>query len=121
MKNFNLVCVAGGALIALACFLTFGSAGAMDIKVKDLPGGAGKIMWIFGIIIAVVGVLNKRWLHILSLLLGAFVLIIAFKWTGDLKTLQASQGIGSWLMIGGAVIAVIGSVLGLLPKKKPAL
>jgi hypothetical protein len=121
MKKFNTICLAGGMLIILSSFLAFGSAGPVTIKVSDLPGAAGKIMWVLGIAVAIVGTLNKRWLHLLSLICGILVLLIAFKWQADLKKLNASVGIGSWLLIAGAGIAVAGSIWGLLPKKNSAV
>lgn len=121
MKKFNLICISGGLLVVISCFIAFGNIGALPLTAKDLPGGAGKIIWIFGALIAAVGVVNKRWLHALSLVLAAFILVIAFKWTSDLKTLQATQGMGSWLMSGGAAVAILGSVLGLIPGNKNAI
>lgn len=120
MKQFNLICIAGGLLIVLSSFLAFGSAGPISIKVSDLPGAAGKIMWVLGLVIAGVGALNKRWLHLLSLVCGLIVLLIAFKWQGDLKKFDATVGIGSWLLIAGAAIALAGSIWGILPKKNTA-
>lgn len=120
MKNLNIICLAGGLLIVLASFLAFGTVGPLTIKVSDLPGAAGKIMWVLGVAIAAIGVLNKRWFHLISLLCALIVLLLAFKWQADLKKLEASVGIGSWLLIGGAAIALAGSIRGLLPQKNNA-
>ncbi|MCX6319374.1 MAG: hypothetical protein NTW29_19005 [Bacteroidetes bacterium] len=120
MKKFNIICIAGGLLTIIACFIPFGSAGSINIKVSDLPGAAGKIMWVLGLIIAGVGAVNKRWLHLLSLVCGLIILLIAFKWQGDLRKLDATVGIGSWLLIAGGAISLAGSIWGLLPKKNNA-
>lgn len=112
--------MAGGALVVVACFLAFGTVGPIPIKVKDMPGAAGKIMWVFGLIIVGVGLLNKRWFHVASLIAGVLVLLLAFNWQSDIRKLEATVGIGSWLMLAGAALAVVGSIIGLLPKKQLA-
>jgi uncharacterized membrane protein YhaH (DUF805 family) len=120
MKKMNFVCLAAGVVMLLATFLSYATVAGTSMKVKDFPGGAAKVMWVLALVVAVVGAINKRWFHIASLLCAAIVLLIAFKWQGDVKKLGGSVGIGGWLLLAGAIAGVVGSVIGLLPQKRTA-
>ena len=114
MKNY--VTIGGGLITAISMFLPFISMMGTSINFMD---SKGSVAWFFiacGVIIAVVGFMGKKMLNILSLLLGLVVAGLAMKYQSDAKALGADVGIGLWSMLGGGVLAIVGSVMGLMKK-----
>ena len=112
MKNF--LTIGGGLLTIVSMFLTFMTVLGTDVNGMSL--GWVSYFWIAcGAIIALVGFLGKKMLNILSLLLGLAVAGLAFKYQMDANEF-GSVGIGIWVMMGGGVLAIIGSIMDLTKK-----
>ncbi len=112
MKNY--VTVGGGILTIISMFLPFMSI--LGTEATGMSMGGVAYFWIAcGAIIAIVGFLGKKMLNILSLILGLAVAGLAMKYQSDAK-MFGTVGIGLWLMLGGGVLAIIGSVMGLMKK-----
>jgi len=114
----NVLTILGGVLTIVSLFLAFASAGEVSFtgmesfKLNDTAWVA--YMWIaIGAIIAICGLMGKKPLNILSLVLGLAVLGMGVKYKMDMG---AATGIGLWLMIGGGALAVIGSVMAMTKK-----
>lgn len=114
MKNY--VTTGGGILTFLSMFLPFSSVMGMG-DVNGMAMGWVAYFWMgCGAVIAIVGLLGKKMLNILSLLLGIAVAGLAIKYQMDLKDAGADVGIGIWVMLGGGVLGVIGSIMSLTKK-----
>ena len=73
-------------------------------------------VWIaFGVIIAVVGLVNKRWLNILSLILGLIIAAAAFYYQKQFIEIKF-VGIGIWTLLLAGLLSIAGSVNGLRKK-----
>ena len=114
-RIFNIL---GGLMIAISVFLAAVKSEAMSVSMFDTEEkrGVAYFFIVLGVIIAVVGLVNKRWLNILSLLLGLAVAGLAFKYKGDATTEMTSAGMGIWLMLAGGLLACVGSVMGIMNK-----
>jgi hypothetical protein len=60
----NPLTVGGGLLAVVSMFLAFTTIFGKSIKLIDNPNGDAYVWIAFGVIIAVVGLVNKRWLNI---------------------------------------------------------
>ena len=69
----------------------------------------------FGVIIAVVGLVNKRWLNILSLILGLIIAAAAFYYQKQFIEIKF-VGIGIWTLLLAGLLSIAGSVNGLRKK-----
>jgi hypothetical protein len=111
------ISIAGGLLVAISMFLPFISAAGISIKGTAL-GGVGYFYIVLGLIIALVGFVDKRWLNIISLLFGLIVAALAIKYSGDASDNGGSAQIGIWIMLIGGLVSMVGAVMGMI--KKPA-
>lgn len=111
MKNY--LTIGGGLLTVISMFLPFVSFMGVSVTAIKSSGNEAYIWIGCGIVIAIVGFLGKKMLNILSLLLGLAVAGLAIKYKMDAGSMA---GIGIWMMLAGGVLAVIGSVMGLMKK-----
>ena len=111
MKNY--ITIGGGLLTVISLFLPFVSA--MGISITGLQSlGNVAYLWIgCGAVIAIAGFMGNKIMNIVGLLLGLAVAGVAIKYKMDAGSMTA---IGLWLMIAGGVLAVVGSVMGLMKK-----
>jgi hypothetical protein len=70
-----------------------------------------------GLIVVAVSFLGKKWLNILSILIGLLMALLALKYQADVKD-GGEVGIGLWVMLLGGVASLVGGVMGII-KKKP--
>lgn len=115
MKNY--LTIGSGLLLAICMFMPFLTIFGITQTGMAMEGVAYFYI-VCGIIIAIVGFVGKRWLNILSLLLGLMVAFMALKYQGDAKAFNSAIGIGLWLMLASGVLAVIGSIMGMVRRKK---
>ena len=114
MKKY--ITIAGGVLSAISPFLPFISLMGISATLHDARGGVAYFFVVVGLIIALMGFLGKRWLNIVSLLLGLVVAGLGFVYMNDAHDKGATVEIGIWMMMAGGIIAIVGSVLGLMNK-----
>ena len=112
MKNY--LTIAGGVLTAVSMFLPFVSLGGLSVSGIDSGGVA--YLWVgCGAALIACGFLGKSALNIVALIIGLAVAGMAIKYKMDAGE---ATGIGIWLMLGGGVLAVVGSAMAM--KKKAA-
>jgi hypothetical protein len=113
MKNY--LTIVGGLAIAIAVFLPFGSVMGLSASLWD--AGADSYIWLgVAVVLIVCGFLGKKGLNYVSLILGLGAAGMAIKYKMDLGSAGATTGIAIWVMLAGGVLAVIGSVMGLMKK-----
>jgi len=106
----NQLTIGGGLLTVISMFLPIVSFMGKSLSMLDNPDGVGYFWIACGIIIAVVGFVNKKKLHILSLILGVIVAALAIKYQRDASAFLGTTGIGIWAMLAGGILSVVGSV-----------
>lgn len=112
--------IAGGLLTVISMFLPFISLSGLASTNGMAMGGVAYFFIILGITIAGVGYADRRWLNILSLVFGLIIAALAIKYSGDAKDAGATAGIGIWLMLVGGLVSMVGAVMGMVKKAKPA-
>ena len=110
MKNY--LTIVGGLAIAVAIFLPFATVLGISASLWD-TGGVGYLWLGCGVVLIICGFLGKKPLNFVSLILGLAVAGMAVKYKIDAGEFT---GIGIWIMMAGGVLAVIGSVMGLMKK-----
>lgn len=121
----KIITVAGGLLIVAAMFLPFVTSPIKSYTIFECSGNDGYIFIGCGAIITIVGLIGKRALYILGILAGIFVTYMAWQYKAE-PPLSGFSGMpvaissGIWLMLAGGIIAVTGSVIGLLKKDAKA-
>lgn len=111
------VSLAGGLLTVISMFMPFISVAGIASSNGMAMGGVAYFFIVLGLTIAGVGLANKRWLNILSLLFGLIIAALAIKYSGDAKDAGATAGIGIWTMLIGGLVSLVGSVMGMMKKK----
>jgi len=111
----NPLTVGGGLLAVVSMFLAFSTFLGRSIKLIDIPNGDAPIWIGCGVVIAIVGLVNKRWLNILSLILGLLIAGVAFYYQNKLGKID-SVGIGVWTLLVAGLLSIAGSVNGLRKK-----
>jgi len=108
----------GGVLIILSVFLTAMTILGVSVSFIGHPNGSGIGIFfiVLGAIIIAVGLLKKRWLHILSLFLGLIVALLGMKYQADCKDFNSEVGIGLWFMFFGGLITFLSAIIGFFKK-----
>lgn len=107
---------AGGVLTIVSPFLPFLSVLGLSATMLQSRSGVAYFFIAVGVIIALMGFMGKRWLNIVSLLLGLVVAGLSFVYMNDANSNGAKPEMGIWMMMAGGILAVIGSVMGLMKK-----
>lgn len=89
----------------------------------DYQGNPGLFFVILGVIIAIMGLLNKKWSAVVAILFSLVVCGLGFKYYGDVTggdaaSLGAAAGIGIYCMIIAGLIGMAGGVMRFFMKKK---
>jgi len=111
----KLLTIAGGVITAISVFFPFTTIFGKSMNFIDLPNGDAPVWIACGVIIAVVGLINKRWLNILSLVLGLSAAGMALYYNNKLSGFTGS-GIAVWALLVGGILSVAGSINGLRSK-----
>jgi|GEM_PF-3514496 len=117
----NVLTILGGVVTIVSMFLKFASAGEMSLTGMEWMK-LGDRVWVAylwmgcGAVIAICGLLGKKPLNIISLILGLAVAGVGIKYKMDLGEVGGDAGIGLWMMIGGGALAVIGSAMAMMKK-----
>lgn len=88
----------------------------------EYRGNPGLFFVVLGAIIAVMGLLNKKWSAIVAIVFSLIVCALGFKYfgdatSGDAATAGASAGFGIYCMILAGIAGIAGGVMRLLVKK----
>jgi len=119
--NSKLVLIAAGALCIISVFLPWVSF--MGITANGLSDGS-KIGFFFialGMLIAVMGFLQKKWSAIVAIVLSACVAGLGAKYFNDVSSPEISAGFGLYAMLAGGIIGIAGGIMGLMAKRTPAI
>lgn len=118
-KNYKLSMpslVLGGLMLIISVFLpavtVYGESFSF-INHPTIGSGVGIFFIVLGVIIAVVGLVKKRWLHILSIILGALITLLTINYFADAR---GGASAGLYLMLIGGILSVIGSLFGFMKK-----
>ena len=106
--------VLGGVLTIASMFLAFVKAGEISVTGMQIPNNVAYVYIGVGAIIAILGFLEK--MPIVTLILGLGVAGMGIKYYMDASTEFSSAGIGIWVMIGGGLLSVVGSAMGMMKK-----
>lgn len=92
----------------------------------EYRGNPGLIFVVAGAIIAVMGLLNKKWSAIVAILFSLAVCGLGVKYysdatSGDATTIGASAGFGIYCMILAGVAGIAGGIMRFTAKKKIAV
>ncbi len=115
------VSVAGGLLTVISMFLPFISISGMASTNGMAMGGVAYFFIVLGLVIAGVGMANKRWLNILSLLFGLIIAALSMKYQSDANHLGATVGAGIWVMLVGGLVSMVGAVMAMVKKSQVAV
>jgi hypothetical protein len=132
-NNSRIVLIAAAVLVIIAAFLPWVTLEGMTESVTGLSGRGsnggtpGAFTIVCAVIAAGLGVLGKKWSHIVSILFALLVIFLAYViYNKDVKCEGAMDGaiqictkagIGSYLTFFGGFLLAVGNVLGFI---KPA-
>ncbi|MCP9750573.1 hypothetical protein EGI32_06280 [Ferruginibacter sp. HRS2-29] len=88
----------------------------------EYRGNPGIVFVVVGAIIAIMGLLNKKWSAIVAILFSLCVAGLGFKYysdatSGDAATVGASAGYGVYCMIVAGLAGIVGGILRFTAKK----
>lgn len=91
----------------------------------EYRGNPGLFFIVLGAIIAVMGLLNKKWSAVIAILFSLLVCGLGFKYygdvaTGDAATMGAVAGFGIYCMIAAGFIGMAGGIMRFFMKKNTA-
>lgn len=117
----RILSILGGLMVVAGVFVPFASSAGISVSMwtsgglSDTKGPVYVILGL-GIVITLVGLLNKRWVNIVNILLGLGAAGLgALLFVGE-KEKQLEPGIGTWLIILGGVVALVGAIMGVAKK-----
>jgi hypothetical protein len=114
----SLIGAAGAVLMIIGNFLPWASV--MGISTTGGGTGAGIFIIVMAALIALLTFPGKRWGVIASLILALLSAAWATKQLADVGSIQgASAGMGLYMILIGAVIAMVGCVMGFGNKAEP--
>jgi len=92
----------------------------------EYRGNPGLFFVVMGAIIAIMGLLNKKWSAIVAILFSLMVCGLGFKYfsdatSGDAATVGASAGFGVYCMIVAGIAGIAGGIMRFTAKKKIAV
>jgi len=90
-----------------------------NITLRGLSMGAAPYFFItLGITIVLIGLTDKRWLNILSFLLGLVVAAFVVKYSSDANDSGGSSQVGIWMLFIGGFSVITGAIMGMITKKR---
>jgi hypothetical protein len=92
----------------------------------EYRGNPGLFFIVLGVIIAIMGVINKKWSAIVAILFSLIVCLLGFKYyndstTGDAAIVGAAAGYGIYCMIVAGLAGIAGGIMRFLVKKKVSI
>lgn len=125
--NSRLTMIAAGVLAIISAWLPWIKLMGMTQNgfMGDYKGNPGLFFVVMGAIIAIMGLINKKWSAIIAIIFSLCVCGLGFKYysdgtSGDAVTVGASVGYGVYVMIIGGIAGIAGGVMRFLAKKNVA-
>ncbi len=120
--NSKLTMIGGGVLSIISAWLPWVTMMGISQNgfMGDYKGNPGLFFVVLGVIIAVMGLLNKKWSAIVAILFSLIVCGLGFKYYSDASeaaAFGASAGYGIYVMIAGGLAGIAGGVMRFLTKK----
>lgn len=130
-RNISL---AGALLTVVAVFLPLLSLNFLGTKISmslwtgsqimDTKGVAYFII-VCGLGAGVVGFVDRRFLNIVNIFLGLIILFLGVKYWSDvagssMKEMEASSGLGTYFLMLGGLLILVGAIWGVAKKKAVA-
>jgi hypothetical protein len=122
--NSRITMIVGGILSIVSAWLPWVTVMGTSINGfrGDFQGNPGILFVAVGVIIAVMGLLNKKWSAIVAVLFSVVVIGLGAKYFGDAtsadaKSVGATVGYGVYAMIAGGLIGIVGGVMRFMAKK----
>lgn len=122
----RILSILGGLLVAIGVFVPFASMAGISMSMMESGGLSGNKSVVYvimgiGAIAALVGLVNKRFLNILNIILGlAAAGMGALLYSGE-KEKSMDPGMGTWMIIVGGVLIILGAIMGVAKKKAAAV
>lgn len=120
----RLTMIVAGILSIISAWLPWVTLSGMSQNgfMGDYGGNPGLVFVVMGAIIALMGLLNKKWSAIVAILLSLLVCMLGLKYyndatTGDAVSVGASAGYGVYLMIAAGFIGIAGGIMRFFVKK----
>jgi hypothetical protein len=125
--NSKLTMIVAGVLSIVSAWLPWVTVMGVSQNgfMGEMRGNPGLFFIVMGAIIAIMGLLNKKWSAIVAILFSLIVCALGFKYygdatSGDAATVGASAGYGIYVMIAGGIAGIAGGVMRMMAKKNNA-
>lgn len=122
--NSKLTMIGAGVLSIISAWLPWVTLSGVSQNgfMGEYRGNPGLFFVAMGIIIAVMGLLNKKWSAIVAIIFSLLVCMLGLKYyndatSGDAAIVGASAGYGVYCMIVAGLIGIAGGVMRFLRKK----
>jgi hypothetical protein len=122
--NSRLLMIGAGALSIICAWLPWLNLMGHSLNgfMGDYKGNPGIIFIGLGVIIAVMGLINKKWSAVVAILFSLCVAGLGFKYYSDATSAEAaivgaSAGYGVYLMMVAGLAGVAGGIMRLVAKK----
>lgn len=110
-SKLNVIALGGGALLILSAFLPWISIMGRSLSgFQGSAGNPGAAFVLAGVLIGVFAYLNKKWSNIAAIVVALAIGALSVKYLMDGMAFNAT-GFGIYVMILGALAALIGSIL----------
>ena len=120
--NSKLLLIVAGVLAIASAWLPWVSI--MGITANgfqgEMRGNPGLFFIVLGALIAVMGLVGKKWSYIVAILLALCVAGLGAKYYSDATSLGADAGYGVYAMMAAGLIGIIGGAMGMKGPKKIA-
>jgi len=123
--NSKLLLIVAGILAIVSAWLPWSSI--MDITINgfqgSMKGNPGLFFIILGALIAVMGLLGKKWSYIVAIILSLCVAGLGVKYYMDVTSvseLGAKVGYGLYVMMAAGLLGIVGGAMGMKGAKSTA-
>ena len=115
--NSKLMLIGSGVLAIISAWLPWVTLMGMSANgfKGDMAGNPGLFFVVLGALIAVMGLLGKKWSNIVAILLALCVAGLGVKYYNDASSIGAA-GYGLYVMMAAGLIGIIGGVMGMRTK-----
>lgn len=121
--NSRLLILLSGVLAIVSAWLPWVKMGELTQNgfMGEYRGNPGLFFVVLGALIAIMGLINKKWSAIIAMLFALCVGGLGFKYyhdatSGDAATLGVSAGYGIYAMMLAALVGLLGGIMGMKSK-----
>lgn len=120
--NSKLLLIVAGILAIVSAWLPWVSI--MGITANgfqgSMRGNPGLFFIILGALIAVMGLLGKKWSYIVAIILALCVAGLGVKYYNDATSVGANAGYGIYAMMAAGLLGIVGGAMGMRGSKSTA-